>query len=451
MKIPENRPGGLRETLAVSLPLMLASLSMYLMYFVERSILACFSLDALNAAVQASSLSWALWGGVTVLAGMAEVFVAQFNGMGHHERMGQAVWQMIWFSLMATALIIPIGVASADLIYPPNSDQANYFRWSMLSGFFQPFSYALTTFFVGQGKTKWVLILTLFIGTINALLDYLLIFGIEGYLPSQGAMGAALANGMSSGLQTALLFVLFLRRSHRQKCGTSLWKPRLNILWRSIRIAAPTAILYNIELWGWGLFYIMMASASPMHITISSLCQSLIYLFTFIGEGLYRGTLMKANHYLVTGKNQLIKRVFLSAIFILVICFLLQIVALWINPHVFLHSIIPMNEEMVSFFPALKICTWLVFIHLLFQGVQWLLAGMLCAKGETFSMMIVGSIGLVTVLLIPTYCLIEFHSLSIEWAWTFVVLYSVLSCLAYLVLLVRARRKPPIAGYICIP
>ncbi len=430
----------LRETLAISLPLMLASLSLYIIHVVDRFILACFSLDALNAAVQASTFTWAFWGGITVMAGMSEIVIAQSRA---EQRLliGQAVWNSIWLSVAAGFTLIPIAFVAAGRLYGRGSVEYDYFFWSMLFGLLQPLFYALTSFFVGQGKTRLILLLALATTLWNAAFDYALIFGIDPWIPSLGAKGAAIAGGLSMALQISILLLVFLRKKTRASCGTGQWKPHFDVLVKFFKIATPPVILYNLELWGWSIFYTMMAATSTLHITIASLCQSLIYLFTFISEGLYRGTLLQANNCLAQGKEKQLRKIFVSASCILGMALVFQLALLAICPKLFLSSVSPLTGELLALLPTFEICTLLVLIYMLFQGVQWLLSGFLCAIGQGMPMLIAGSSGIFLCLVLPTYFMIQKHNFSVEWAWGIVVFYSMTCCLFYGLLLTRLRKK----------
>lgn len=436
-----HRPGSLRETLAISLPLMLAALSIYLMYFFERCVLAWFSLDALNAAVQASSLSWAFWGGMTIVAGMTEIFVSRYNCTGQCKTIGQTVWQTIWLSLAVAVILIPIGLFASHYFYRPHSAEASYFRLSMIFGALNPLVYTLTTFFVGRGKVKWILTLTLATGLFNAALDYALIFGVGNWLPSLGATGAAIASSITLSLQSTILLIVFLKKRNREVFGTDQWRPRPSMMIDFIKVSSFPAILYNVELWGWSLFYSMMASTGNVHITVSSLCQSLIYLFTFIAEGLSRGTALQASAYFASGNVRTIRNVFRSAGIILLLCFSLQVIFLAISPDLFLSMFLPIDEETSTLIPLIQICTWLVLLYLLLQGFQWLLSGLLCAAGQTLPMTLCGLSGLLLGLLVPTYFFIARKGHSVEWAWALVVGYSLFCCVAYFWLFKRVRKQ----------
>src|SRR3989344_2976794 len=106
-KYPE---GSIRELWSVSFPLMISSLASLFMIFTDRIFLSRYSVEALNASVNAGTLAWALMAGFAMVTAMSEVFVAQYNGAKQYHRLGRPVWQMIWFSLFSFALFIPMAI-----------------------------------------------------------------------------------------------------------------------------------------------------------------------------------------------------------------------------------------------------------------------------------------------------------------------------------------------------
>ncbi len=101
MTLTRHEPGSLRELWSISLPLMVSALSVMTMVFVDRLMVAHYSTVALNAVVNASTFGWAFVFAWMVLASISEVFVAQYNGAGAKEKIGESVWQMIWLSLLS--------------------------------------------------------------------------------------------------------------------------------------------------------------------------------------------------------------------------------------------------------------------------------------------------------------------------------------------------------------
>ena len=440
MRSAALRLATLRETFSISFPLMLASLSIYLMYMIDRVILACYSIQALNAVVPVISLTWAFWGGVSVMAGMSEILIAQSRNQ-NPQLIGKTIWHAIWLSLIAAAVLIPTACILERTFYCHDAVQGDCFFWSMLFGVLDPLSFALTTFFIGQGKTKFILLLTLAKTLWHAFFDYALIFGIAPWLPSLGAKGAPIASGLTMCIQAAILFRYFLKKTNRFQFGTGDCRPRFNLLLHIVKLTGPLALLYNIELWGWGLFYMIIATSSHVHITVSSLCESLICFFMFIADGLYRGSLLQASHSIAQGKENHLYRIFISVSMILGICLLIQLLVLWVSPSIYLSALTPLTEDLRSLLPAFETCIRFAFFYLFFQGMQWLLSAFLCAIGETLPMMFTGTVGLFAFLVLPTYFFIYKRGYSVEWAWGIVLFYSILCCAFYSSIFLKRLRK----------
>lgn len=430
--LTKHPPASLREVWTLSLPLMFACLSSYMMWFIDRFFLTYYSIEALNATVTASSLAWAFLGGASVMAGMIELFVAQYNGANQQKKIGSVVWQMIWFSLSTSLIFIPIAFWGTHLFYPVGSMEASYFRWTLSFGCLHPLIYALTSFFVGRGHLKGVVCLALCSTIFYGIVDKILIFGISGWIPELGVDGAAIAGCITLSFQSIILLIYFLRSKNREAFGTHQWQFNLKKFLKTSRITAPPAILYNIEQFGWSVFYSMMFMASPTHITISSLCQSLILLFSFFGDGLARGSAVLSNNYVGAGNEQLVRKVWRSTRSILLFIFTAQILILAIKPRFFIKSFLPTAKTVDLFGESLESTLWFVLIFLLFQGFQWVLSSLLYAKGESYFVMLTGSISIWLFLILPSYIFVIWQGCSVVWAWGFVALYGCICTAIYL-------------------
>src|SRR6185312_6092370 len=93
---------------------------------------------------------------------ISEVFVAQYNGAGLKEKIGEPVWQMIWVSVGTLLFFIPMGIWGGTLIFGDSDASAMkrvYFEWMMFFGPNFVLYGALCGYFVGQGKTRLITIL----------------------------------------------------------------------------------------------------------------------------------------------------------------------------------------------------------------------------------------------------------------------------------------------------
>ena len=168
-------------------------------------------------------------------------------------------------------------------------------------------SYALFTalcgFFIGQGKIALITTIAIAANIVNASLDYLLIFGVEGLIAPMGVKGAAIATSGSSIFEGLVLFLIFLRKDNREKYGTGTYAFCSTLFWQCFRIGFPGAVFVTIEILGWAAYYAMMDYVSERHITIVGIAQSIVLLLFFFAEGVNKASSAIAGN-LIGAKRQ---------------------------------------------------------------------------------------------------------------------------------------------------
>lgn len=435
-KFPE---GSMKELWTIALPLMISALASLLMIVVDRCFLARLSLDALNASVNAGTLAWAFLGGFGVLTVMSEVFVAQYNGADLHSQLGVPVWQMIWFSVFTIVIFIPFALWLGPLIFRGThyaTLQIQYFGYLMLLGPFYPLMTAISGFFIGRGQTRFLIYVAIMANVINLLLDWVLIFGIKNLIPAMGMKGAAIATGIGTIFQAAVLAIIFFKKKNRENYGTTKWRFNFSIFKKCFKVGLPPAVFFALEIIGWTFFYMMMTSISEVHITISSICQSIVILLSFFFDGLNRAVAALAGNFIGSQKLDLIHSLLKSSIKLLVIFTVIVSVFLVFDPKIIVDFLIPGNIEQqillwqtntgFSFYFALKISLLCVFIYLFFQGIRWIIAGLLTAAGDTLFLLIAGSISVWIFLLLPVYLIVVKLSQPVQVAWLLAASYAIL-------------------------
>ncbi len=112
-----------------------------------------------------------------------ETFVAQYYGAKQFDKIGAVMWQGIYVGLIGATfhlLFIPLAVPLFHMIgHEPAviSMEIIYYQTLCLGAGAVISSGAVAGFFAGRGKTKQVMIATLFQTCVNIILDYVLIFG----------------------------------------------------------------------------------------------------------------------------------------------------------------------------------------------------------------------------------------------------------------------------------
>lgn len=440
-KYPE---GSIRELWSISLPLMISSLASLLMIFVDRCFLARYSLDSLNAAVNSGTLAWAFLGGMGMLTVMSEVFVAQYNGAQLHNKIGFCVWQMLWVSIFSAFIFIPLGLWGGKLFFHGSvysSLQNDYFRYLMIFGPLYPLMTAFSGFYIGRGKTRLLIYLGILANFINLILDWVLIFGVDDFIPEMGIKGAAIATCVGTSVQVLILAFLFFSSKNRSYYGTDNWKFNYPMFKKCLKIGLPPAIFYALEIIGWTLFFIMMTNLGEIHITISSICQTIVILLSFFFDGLNRGVAALAGNFIGSKKIVLINTLLKSSLKLLLMFTVLVSIFLIFDPGLIVDFLIPGSIEKhifqwqtasgFSFYFILKTCLICVFVYLFFEGIRWIFAGLLTAAGDTLFLLAAGSFSVWIFLLLPVYFIVVKFSLAVQFAWLLAAMYAILLSFIY--------------------
>ncbi|MDR3187500.1 MAG: hypothetical protein LBT63_03700 [Holosporaceae bacterium] len=296
----------LKEVLRFTVPLVLMTLSSNLMFSVDRMVLARYSIDSMNAACLAGNFVSIATFIAVAIAQMAAVFVGQYNGFGEYKKTGWAVWQMIYFSLLSFLFFVPCGLATEYIDIFPNlykDERICYQRILMLFSGLPAISGALSSFFVGRGRSFIVIAVVLIANVINLCLDVALVFGVNDLIPPLGTKGAAIATVVGELVRASILFSLFLNKNNRANYATFDCKFRKKLFWDCIRTGLPISLTKSLGLLAWFLLLLMFTSVSKDFATIESVLVSLWVIFTFFSEGATRAiSALTAN---LIGRNNL--------------------------------------------------------------------------------------------------------------------------------------------------
>src|SRR4051812_11692401 len=94
-------PGGSRELLTLALPLILSQSFMTIQVFVDTILLSHHNTKEMAASFPGVMWFWLCFGPLQMTAGYVSTFVAQYTGAKRFARVGPAVWQGIYFAVLA--------------------------------------------------------------------------------------------------------------------------------------------------------------------------------------------------------------------------------------------------------------------------------------------------------------------------------------------------------------
>ena len=155
-----------REVIRVSLPLVASTMTTLVMQFTDRVFLANYSLDAIAAALPAGVVFYLFVYFFIGTAGYVNVFIAQYTGSGALHRVGAALWQGIYFSILAGLAMVALYFCAGPIFrfggHPLEVQQLEviYFRALCLGSGFLIFGTGLSCFYSGRGMTRPVMILS---------------------------------------------------------------------------------------------------------------------------------------------------------------------------------------------------------------------------------------------------------------------------------------------------
>ena len=436
MSLTKYSQGSLRELIAVSFPLMLTSFSVLFMVFCDRWMLAHYSVEAHNAAVGAATTGWTFIFGGMVVANISEVFVAQYNGACAFKRLGEPVWQMIWFSVMTLFFFVPLSIWGVHFIYGDSVNsvlEREYFHYMVLFGPFYCLNSALSGFFIGQGKLKLITILVVIANLFNITFDWILIFGLKGWIEPMGVKGAAIATSLAMIFQCGVLGGIFLNKSNRLNFGTGAWEFLFKPFMECLKIGMPLAIFMVAELLAFAVYYAMMKDMGLVYITIAGICQSMLILFLFFSDGLNKAIAILVGNLIGSKGLENVPKLMQAGLKLNFLFLVILISTFTFCMPLIIDQFLPHADPLFvsGIRGSLEMCLILISFYLFFEGIRMQFAGVLMAAGDTRFLLITGSLSVWVLMVIPIYLFVVIGNASIETAVVIEVVYSAIAGLLY--------------------
>lgn len=290
-----HTPGGYRELIALSTPLILSASFWTVQIFVDRVFLSWVSVDAVAAAMPAVGYFWTPMALLLFTIMYVTVFVAQYAGARRQERIGPVVWQAIYFGLAAGA-VYPVLAPVADLIiaqtgHPPEVKalESAYFAALTLAPLPMLVVAAVNGFFAGRGES-WTVLRVNAIGTaVNVALAYPLIVAQRDD-PARAIAGAGYAAALGSCASAAFGLALFLRPRFRAEFGTlSGWRFDPKLFLRLMKYGLPNGAQWCIEGLAFTVFILIVGNIGKAELAATTLTLSLNTLAFLPVVGLGQG------------------------------------------------------------------------------------------------------------------------------------------------------------------
>jgi MATE family multidrug resistance protein len=259
----EIPPSALSTLLKLAWPLVVSNSFTTVQVFIDRLFLSWYDVDTATAAVLANMLFWLPFALLFPTAGYVATFAAQYTGAGRPLRVGPAVWQGLYFSVIAglgMLLLVPLaGPIFRAVDHAPTIQalEIQFFRclcWLALPGLLTA---TVSAFFSGRGQSTVVIGINALGLVVTATLDYLLIFGHLGF-PEWGLIGAGVATVAGAWASAALgLGLMFRERYRRENATAAGWRFDPALFRRFLRYGLPSAAQWALDMTAFTAFLVI--------------------------------------------------------------------------------------------------------------------------------------------------------------------------------------------------
>jgi MATE family multidrug resistance protein len=207
------------------------------------------------------------------ITGITEILVGQYHSVGKYDKIAAPVWQMIYLVMFAAILDVPIGYFSKYLNLIPECYAKDRVAHQQLLTYFcwmPELAAAFMGFFIGRGQIKNITTIVIIGNLLNAVLDYLLIFGFRGIIPS--------------------LAVSFWSPKNRQHFNTAKnCRFDKKLLGKCLKIGLPMSFRREAELLSWYLVFAAVSHVSRNLAIIHGIARTVYVLIAFICDSFSKG------------------------------------------------------------------------------------------------------------------------------------------------------------------
>jgi multidrug resistance protein, MATE family len=437
-----RREGGPGELLRLAVPLILSNSVWTAQVMVDRVLVSRLSSDAVAATIPAVVLWWTIFALLQYTANYATTFVSQYKGAGRPERIGPAIWQAFYFSLVAGLLflgLIPVaGPIFAMVNHLPEIQamEGTYFRILCFSALPMLMTASVNSFFAGRGETWKILVIDGFGMAVNVVLAYGLILGNFG-MPTMGIAGAGWATVAGTSASAIMGLVLFFRRRYRAEFHTlSGWRFDSALFQRLMRFGVPNGLQFALEGLAFAVFIFMVGrldESAPGSLAATNIAFSINLVALLPMLGVAQATSVLVGQRLGANRPDLAERSAWTGVF----CawfYMSAVAALYVlAPALFVYLFHSDHEpdKWAAVAARVPVLLRFVAVYSLFDSVNFVFAFALRGAGDTRFVSIVTLALSWPIMVVPTALALHL-GWGLYWAWTFVTAYVIALAIVFL-------------------
>ncbi len=277
-----------KHILILSLPIMLGSAAQNVIALIDSTFLFHYNQTDFAAMGFVSVLYLVISAiGFSISRG-GQILIARSIGAKQFTDVGRLFQTMFLFELlMAAVLFVLIQLFGEEIIAlfidtPILIEKCNiYLKCRSYGIFFSYLGVSIIALYTGYGRTKFIIIDTFILFTINIVLDYALIFGTMG-APELGIAGAGIASAIAEGVAFfAFLIYMLLDPKIKEFHLFSLMTISRTLIRRILRISNHMLLQTLVGLGSWLVFFGLVENMGEKPLAISNLVR-IVYLILSI-------------------------------------------------------------------------------------------------------------------------------------------------------------------------
>lgn len=373
-------------------------------------------------------------------------FVAQYLGAHEEDKIGSAVWQAIYVAVIGGLAFLSLNLISPWLFsligHSPNIQalEVAYYNSVAYSALPTALVAISSGFFTGLSQTRTVIGINLVGLVLNAILDYVMIFGKFGF-PAMGIEGAGYATAIATYGAAAYGFFLLFTREHefKYKIYSSI-RIQWQLMKQFLKFGLPSGMQWALEGLAFTVFLMIMgrlnngeAALASSSIAVTLMMISVLpsmgiaqAVMTLVGQNLGDKNPEKAESVTWAGMQvSLMYMTFIAFTFIAIPEFYLSWFANDQNPSLW-------SDVQSLSIQLLKV----VAIFTLFDSAYLNISFALKGAGDTRFVSMIALIVPWPIMVLPAYLVKDWNH-AVIWAWGFVAVYSLIITT---ILLLRFRQ-----------
>jgi MATE family multidrug resistance protein len=420
----------LPDLLRLALPLIVSNLFFTVQISIDRLFLSWHDAAATGAAFAGAMLFWAPMTLAGNTAGFTATFVAQYLGAGRRERIGPLVQQALWFSIVAGMLfLLLIPWCGALPLWAGHETglaalESQYLFCLCFCALPMIVNAALTGTFAALNRPHLVIWVNVLGCVVNAVLDYVLIFGVGG-LPAFGIAGAGWATVAASYASMLLALALWWQPEFAIEFGSRRsWRVDSPLLRRYLGFAVPNGLQGGIDVVAWTVFTMLVGRLGSAALAATSIVMVVNACFFIPMLGLAQAVCVQVGQRLGEDRPDLAARSAWLGFGVAGSVMTLLGVTVALLPGVFIaifrsREAGELWEQTAALIPGLL---WFVALYSFFDSMNLVFAFALRGAGDTRFVSLATLVCGVGLLILPGWYVIELGG-GIHAAWGFATLY----------------------------